>query len=91
MVFQRKYGTRTAVMNGNAEMTGGGLKKKDLVLGDDGRIKSKKMVKRGQDPSLKKWREAVNQAKNKLGIPKGEMALIKGKLRTEADKIYKKM
>ena len=91
MAFEKKYGSRAEVWHGKAEMTEGMLKKKDLVMGNDGQIKSKKMVKRGQDPALKKWRKAVEQARKNLGVEKGEMALVKGKLRAEADKIYKKM
>ncbi len=90
MVFQKKRGSRAEVWHGVAEMTEGGLKKKDLVM-RDGRIMSKAMVKRGQSPALKKWRKAVEQAKANMGKGKNDMALIKGKLAEEARKIYKKM
>ena len=39
----RKIGTRAQVMHGNAKMTGGGLKKKDLKYNKHGKIVSKKM------------------------------------------------
>ena len=38
-----KVGSRAQVMHGNAKMTGGGLKKKDLKYNKQGRIVSKKM------------------------------------------------
>ena len=41
----KKKGSRIEVMNGIAEMTGGGLKKKDLIY-KDGKIISKKMNKK---------------------------------------------
>jgi hypothetical protein len=88
MAFDKKYGSRAEVLHGVAEMTGyKGLKKKDLVM-KDGRILSKEMVKRGQSPALKKWRNAVDEARKK--VPSAGM-LIKGKLLEEARKIYKKM
>lgn len=91
-MFDKKIGSRAEVWHGTAEMTSGGLKKKDLVMGEDGRIKSKKMVKRGQEPGLKKWREAVKEAKENIGMPlSGKMDLVKGKLYKKADKIFKKM
>lgn len=88
MAFDKRIGSRAEVFHGRAEMTGGGLKKKDFVM-KDGRILSKAMVKRGQSPALKKWRKAVDQAKAKMG--KDGFVLIKGKLLEEARKIYKKM
>ena len=42
-MFEKRIGSRAEVMHGSAEMTEGGLKKKDLYLDDkDGRIKSRK-------------------------------------------------
>jgi hypothetical protein len=38
-----RIGSRTQVMNRNAKMTGGGLKKKDLKYNKQGKIVSKKM------------------------------------------------
>jgi predicted secreted protein len=87
-MFDKRIGSRAEVFHGKAEMTDGGLKKKDLVM-KDGRIMSKAMVKRGQSPALKKWRKAVAQAKAKMG--KDGFVLVKGKLLEEARKIYKKM
>lgn len=87
-MFDKRIGSRAEVFHGTAEMTSGGLKKKDLMM-KDGRIISKAMAKRGQNPALKKWRKAVAQAKEKMG--KDGFVLIKGKLLEEARKIYKKM
>ena len=41
--FNKRVGTRAQVMHGNAKMTGGGLKKKDLKYNKDGKIVSKKL------------------------------------------------
>jgi len=82
-------GSRAQVMNGNAENTAGGLGEKDLKR-VDGRIVPKKKSKLGNSPALKKWRDAVDKARKKLKIKKGEFALIKGKLLDEARKIYSK-
>ena len=43
MVFKQKTGSRAQVMHGNAEFTGGGLKKKDLKYNKHGKIVSKKL------------------------------------------------
>ena len=43
-----KVGTKYDVMNGYAKMTGGGLKKKDLLYTENGKIISKKMLKASQ-------------------------------------------
>ena len=82
-------GSRAQVMHGNAETTTGGLAKKHLKY-VDGRIVAKKKSKLGDSPALKKWRAAVAKARKSLKIKKGEFALIKGELLTEARKIYKK-
>ena len=37
----KTIGTRAEVFHGNADHTPGGLGKKDLIKGEDGRIKSK--------------------------------------------------
>ena len=42
MVFQQTIGSRAQVMNGTAEKTSGGLKKKDLKYNSQGRIVSVK-------------------------------------------------
>ena len=39
----QRIGSRAQVMHGNAKMTGGGLKKKDLKYNKQGKIVSKKM------------------------------------------------
>jgi len=39
----QRVGSRAQVMHGNAKMTGGGLKKKDLKYNKQGKIVSKKM------------------------------------------------
>lgn len=37
----KTIGSRAEVFHGNADHTSGGLRKKDLIQGEDGRIKSK--------------------------------------------------
>tara|TARA_B100000963_G_scaffold361483_1_gene397151 strand:- start:52 stop:1692 length:1641 start_codon:yes stop_codon:yes gene_type:complete len=51
----QRVGSRAQVMHGNAKMTGGGLKKKDLKYNKQGRIVSKKMSQRA-----KKEKEVIN-------------------------------
>ena len=41
----QRVGSRAQVMHGNAKMTGGGLRKKDLKYNKQGKIVSKKMSK----------------------------------------------
>jgi hypothetical protein len=43
-----RIGSRTQVMHGNAKMTGGGLKKRDLKYNKQGKIVSKKMSQRAK-------------------------------------------
>ena len=44
----QRVGSRAQVMHGNAKMTGGGLKKKDLKYNKQGKIVSKKMSQRAK-------------------------------------------
>ena len=44
----QRIGSRAQVMHGNAKMTGGGLKKKDLKYNKQGKIVSKKMSTRAK-------------------------------------------
>lgn len=48
-MFEKRIGSRAEVMHGVAQQTGGGLKKADLFLNSDGRIKSKDAVKAAKD------------------------------------------
>lgn len=85
----KTVGSRAEVWHGTAEHTTGGLKKKDLYMGKDGRIKSKEMKKRGNSPALKKWRAAVDKARKELKLKKKEFTVIDGELLTLARKYYK--
>jgi hypothetical protein len=77
-------GSRAQVFHGNADVTPGGLKKKDLKM-VKGEIVSKSKSK---DEKKNPWIKAVAKAKKELGI-KG-FALIQGKLLDKARAIYKK-
>jgi len=77
-------GSRAQVFHGNADVTPGGLKKKDLKM-VKGEIVSKAKSK---DEKKNPWIKAVAKAKKELGI-KG-FALIQGKLLDKARAIYKK-
>ena len=48
----KKYGSRAEVFHGNAEMTSGGLTKKNLVMNKNGRIVSLKKRQQSKDPNL---------------------------------------
>ena len=80
----KKKGSRIEVMNGIAEMTGGGLKKKDLMY-KDGKIISKKMNKkkiykqRGGDDDCIDLAYGVYNAlhkKNKLSLNKDDHKVL---------------
>jgi hypothetical protein len=77
-------GSRAQVYHGNADVTPGGLKKKDLKM-KNGEIVSKAKSK---DEKKNPWIVAVAKAKKALGI-KG-FALVQGKLLDKAREIYKK-
>lgn len=64
MQFKMRIGSMAQVGHGTAEMTEGGLKKKDVFFDSkDGRWKSKAQSKAGdKNPALKMWREAVQEA-----------------------------
>ena len=69
MVFQQTIGSRAQVMNGTAEKTSGGLKKKDLKYNSQGRI-----------VSVKKSRSAKKEQRLKKAgwtYKKGEFGAIK--------------
>ena len=57
-------GTKAQVFHGTADRTAGGLVKSNLFQDkEDGRIKSKAQSKAGkQNPALKAWRSALEQA-----------------------------
>ena len=77
-------GSRAQVYHGNADVTPGGLKKKDL------KICKGEIVSKAKSKGEKKnpWIVAVAKAKKALGI-KG-FALIQGPLLAKAREIYKK-
>jgi len=77
-------GSRAQVYHGNADVTPGGLKKKDLKM-KNGEIVSRAKSK---DEKVNPWIKAVAKAKKELGI-KG-FALVQGKLLDRARQIYKK-
>jgi len=77
-------GTRAQVYHGNADVTAGGLKKKDLKMVNGELVSKAKSKGEKKNP----WIVAVAKAKKELGI-KG-FALIEGKLLAKAREIYKK-
>jgi hypothetical protein len=79
-------GSRAQVYHGNADVTAGGLKKKDLKMDKkSGEIVSKSKSK---DEKKNPWIKAVAKAKKDLGI-KG-FALVQGDLLKRAREIYAK-
>ena len=48
IIRMQRVGSRAQVMHGNAKMTGGGLRKKDLKYNKQGKIVSKKMSQRAK-------------------------------------------
>ena len=88
-MMDKSVGSRAEVMHGHALRTSGGLAKSDLVM-KDGRIISKKKSEQAKNaPHLKAWTDSVEKAKKKLKMS-GGFELVKGKLETEAKKLYKK-
>jgi hypothetical protein len=77
-------GSRAQVFHGNADVTAGGLKKKDLKMCKGEIVSKAKAKKEKKNP----WIEAVAEAKKDLGI-KG-FALVKGPLLKKAHEIYGK-
>jgi len=77
-------GSRAQVFHGNADVTPGGLKKKDLKI-VKGEIVSKAKSK---DEKKNPWIKAVAKAKKELKIT--GFALLQGKLLERAREIYKK-
>lgn len=90
-MFEKRIGSAAEVFHGTARETPGGVTKEGLFQDSkDGRIKSKaKSMAAKKNPALKQWRTAVTKAKKELDIPKGEFALVKGKLLKETKKIFK--
>jgi hypothetical protein len=86
-----KVGSMAQVGHGTAEMTEGGLSKKDIFFDSkDGRWKSKAQSKAGtKNPALKMWRDAVKEAG---GYKDGKFKVIKKgtALYKKAKKIYDK-
>lgn len=82
-------GSKAQVFSGTADKTSGGLKKNDLMRTADGRIVSVKKHKAGKsNPALKKWRAAVDEAKEEMGLDSNSFVLIKGPLKSLAKQIY---
>jgi len=77
-------GSRAQVYHGNADVTPGGLKKKDLKM-KKGELVSKAKSK---DEKTNPWIKAVAKAKKELGL-KG-FHLLQGPLLAKAREIYKK-
>lgn len=84
-----KVGSMAQVGHGTAEMTEGGLRKKDIFFDPkDGRWKSRAQSKAAdKNPALKMWRDAVNEAG---GYKDGKFKVIKKgtTLYKKAKKIY---
>jgi hypothetical protein len=65
-------GSKSQVFNGSADITRGGLKKKDITRIDDGygnyRYKSKKQLKSGRSKNSfrAKWAKAMKKARKEL-------------------------
>ena len=77
-------GTRAEVFHGTADKTAGGLMKKDLMMGKDGRIKSKA----AHDAALKRMKKEGKKAMVNVFKPKeGEFKLQP----KEGTKAYKKL
>jgi hypothetical protein len=82
-------GSKSQVYNGSAEVTKGGLKKKDIVRLDDGygnyRYKSKKQLKSGRNANSfrAKWAKAMKKARKELikekVIKEGDFVPVGGK------------
>ena len=89
----KTVGSREEVFRGVAQKTTYGkdaLFKKDIVYRPDSSGLSYKSKYKVQHvpPQLKEWSKAVKKAKKAMGIKKGEMVLVKGKLATQARKIF---
>lgn len=81
-------GTRAEVFHGTAEKTAGGLAKKDLMMGKDGRIKSKA----AHAAALKRMKKEGKKAMVKVFKPKEGKFKLQPKEGTKAyDKLIKKM
>merc|ERR1719384_794800 len=74
-------GSMRRVWSGTADRTGGGLRKKDLVMNKNGKIVSKKQSaqakKKYKSSGLGKWTAAVQKAREEMGVT-GFMAVKKG-------------
>ena len=90
------YGSKSQVYKGSAQMTKGGLKKKDIVRVKDSygnvRYKSKEQQKNKKNGSREKWSKAMKRARRELiakgVVDKGEFTPVGGK--TKAGKeLYK--
>jgi DVNP family len=92
-MFEKLVGSREEVFKGIAQKTTYGkdaLFKKDIVYSPNSgglAYKSKYKVKH-VPPQLKKWTKAVQEAKKDMGIKKGEMVLVKGKLAKKAHEFF---
>lgn len=104
MPFIKKYGTRAQVMNGTVEMTTGKLKKSDLVMSKDGRIRSRKKSNAMKSVNKPNFIKALTKARKNLNIFKGSngkmifpnkspsaSSTLGGKLYSEANRIYTDM
>lgn len=92
-MFDKLVGSREEVFKGIAQKTTYGkdaLFKKDIVYRPDaGGLSYKSKYKVQHVPvQLKDWTKAVKKAKKDLGIKKGEMVLVKGKLAKKAHEFF---
>ena len=87
--MEKTVGTRAEVMHGTALRTSGGLESSDLLMKNGRIISKKKSEQAAKAPHLKAWTNSVEKAKKKLKMDDG-FHLVKGKLETEAKKLYKK-
>jgi len=84
----KTFGSRAEVFHGTAEKTTGGLEKKDLMMGDDGRIKSKA----AHDAALARMKSEGKKAMVKVFKPKKGKFALQPKAGTKAyEKKIKKM
>lgn len=81
----KKYGTRREVFNRTAEMTTGGLEKKNLTK-ENGRIRSKLAQKKSKRNA---WAESVKKARENLKIEGFHLIKKESELYNEAKKIFR--
>jgi len=87
-MYSKTFGSRAEVFHGTAEKTTGGLAKKDLMMGKDGRIKSKA----AHDAAIQRMKSEGKKAMVKVFKPKKGKFSLQPKAGTKAyEKKIKKM